>query len=213
MVGGKVLVVGLARNVAVDFKNNFDVLSCALSVFDNVNYYVVESDSSDNTLEIFHSIRLKSPNFDFVSLGDLSDQLPNRLDRIVRCRNAYLDYFFKRRDQFDYLIVADLDGVNEGLSASALSSVWSQGVEWDGVFANQSSFYYDVWALRHDAWCPGDCWQNYRFLKGIGHSEERAVWEAVFSKMIHLTKHFPWISVRSAFGGLGILKASSREIE
>ena len=206
---GKALVAGLARNVANVFEKNFEALSSAMSVFDSVCYYVVESDSSDNTLEIFRSIKLKSPNFDFVSLDNLSDQLPNRVNRIVHCRNAYLDYFFEHRDQFDYLIVADLDGVNESLSASALSSVWSKGVEWDGVFANQSSLYYDIWALRHDAWCPGDCWQNYRFLMGIGHSEEQALWEAVFSKMIKIPRDHNWISVRSAFGGLGIYKAAS----
>ena len=209
MVYGKALVVGLARNVGNVFEKNFEALSSAMSVFDSVCYYVVESDSSDNTLEIFHLIKLKSPNFDFVSLGNLSDQLPNRVDRIVHCRNAYLDYFFEHRDKFDYLIVADLDGVNEGLSASAMSSVWSEGVEWDGVFANQSSLYYDVWALRHDAWCPSDCWQNYRFLRELGLSEERALWDAVYSKMIHVPKDYSWIPVRSAFGGLGIYKASS----
>jgi len=209
MVYGKALVVGLARNVGNVFEKNFEALSSAMSVFDSVCYYVVESDSSDNTLEIFHLIKLKSPNFDFVSLGNLSDQLPNRVDRIVHCRNAYLDYFFEHRDKFDYLIVADLDGVNEGLSALALSSVWSKGIEWDGVFANQSSLYYDIWALRHDAWCPSDCWQNYRFLRELGLSEERALWDAVYSKMIHVPKDYSWIPVRSAFGGLGIYKASS----
>jgi len=209
MVYGKALVVGLARNVGNVFEKNFEALSSAMSVFDSVCYYVVESDSSDNTLEIFNSIKFKSPNFDFVSLGNLSDQLPNRVDRIVHCRNAYLDYFFEHRDKFDYLIVADLDGVNEGLSALALSSVWSKGIEWDGVFANQSSLYYDIWALRHDAWCPSDCWQNYRFLRELGLSEERALWDAVYSKMIHVPKDYSWIPVRSAFGGLGIYKASS----
>ncbi len=209
MLGGKVLVVGLARNVADDFEKNFSVLSSAVSIFDDVRYYVVESDSSDNTLEVFSRIKQNSPSFDFTSLGGLSEQLPNRIDRLVHCRNAYLKYFFEHRDEFDYLIVADLDGVNDGLSAVSLASVWSEDVEWDAVFANQSSLYYDIWALRHDYWCPGDCWSNFRFLKEVGHSDEKALWEAVFSKMIRIPTNHSWIRVRSAFGGLGIYKAST----
>lgn len=209
MLGGKVLVVGLARNVGDDFEKNFSVLSSAVSIFDDVRYYVVESDSSDNTLEVFSRIKQNSPSFDFTSLGSLSEQLPNRIDRLVHCRNTYLKYFFEHRDEFDYLIVADLDGVNDGLSAASLASVWSGDVEWDAVFANQSSLYYDVWALRHDYWCPGDCWSNFRFLKEVGHSDERALWDAVFSKMIRIPTNHSWIRVRSAFGGLGIYKAST----
>ena len=209
MLGGKVLVVGLARNVADDFEKNFRVLSSAVSIFDDVRYYVVESDSSDNTLEVFSRIKQNSPSFDFTSLGCLSKQLPNRIDRLVHCRNTYLKYFFEHRDEFDYLIVADLDGVNDGLSAASLASVWSENVEWDAVFANQSSLYYDIWALRHDYWCPGDCWSNFRFLKEVGHSDEKALWDAVFSKMIRIPTNHSWIRVRSAFGGLGIYKAST----
>ena len=209
MLGGKVLVVGLARNVGDDFEKNFRVLSSAVSIFDDVRYYVVESDSSDNTLEVFSRIKQNSPSFDFTSLGCLSEQLPNRIDRLVHCRNTYLKYFFEHRDKFDYLIVADLDGVNDGLSAASLASVWSEDVEWDAVFANQSSLYYDIWALRHDYWCPGDCWSNFRFLKEVGHSDERALWDAVFSKMIRIPTNHSWIRVRSAFGGLGIYKAST----
>ena len=209
MLGGKVLVVGLARNVADDFEKNFRVLSSAVSIFDDVRYYVVESDSSDDTLEVFSRIKQNSPSFDFTSLGGLSRQLPNRIDRLVHCRNAYLKYFFEHRDEFDYLIVADLDGVNDGLSAASLASVWSGDVEWDAVFANQSSLYYDIWALRHDYWCPGDCWSNFRFLKEVGHSDEKALWDAVFSKMIRIPTNHSWIRVRSAFGGLGIYKAST----
>ena len=209
MVGGKVLVVGLARNVADDFEENFKVLTSAMSIFDDVSYYVVESDSSDNTLQVFDRINGALPSFEFASLGNLSADLPNRIDRLVHCRNAYLEYFFERRDEFDYLIVADLDGVNDGLSAASLASIWSVDMEWDGVFANQSSLYYDIWALRHEYWSPGDCWSNFRFLKGVGLSDERALWDAVFSKMIQIPIEHPWIRVRSAFGGLGIYKAST----
>lgn len=209
MLGGKALIVGLARNVADDFEKNFKVLAAAVSIFDDVGYYVVESDSSDSTLEVFNRIKQYLPSFDFISLGCLSERLPNRIDRLVYCRNTYLKYFFEHRDEFDYLIVADLDGVNDGLTAASLASVWSGDLDWDGVFANQSSLYYDIWALRHDYWCPGDCWSNYRFLKGVGHSEEKALWDAVFSKMILIPTNHSWIRVRSAFGGLGIYRAST----
>ena len=209
MLGRRVLVAGLARNVADGFEKNFQIIVSAMSVFDDVRYFVVESDSSDSTLEVLERVKQSLPSFDFVSLGELCERLPNRIDRLVYCRNAYLKYFFQHRDEFDYLIVADLDGVNNGLSGASLASLWSEDLEWDGVFANQSSLYYDIWALRHDYWCPGDCWSNFRFLKGVGHSDEKALWDAVFSKMIRIPTNHSWIPVRSAFGGLGIYKAST----
>lgn len=209
MVRGRGLIVGLVRDVSFDFEKNIRILDEAFQDFEELSYYVVESDSSDETLLELERAKGYLNKFSYVSLGALSPKIPNRVERITFCRNAYLDYFFEHRDKFDYLIVADLDGINEGLSALALSSIWSEGVEWDGVFANQSSLYYDIWALRHDAWCPSDCWQNYRFLRELGLSEERALWDSVYSKMIHVPKDYSWIPVRSAFGGLGIYKASS----
>ena len=209
MPQGRGLVVGLVRDVAFDFEKNICILNEAFQDFQELFYYVVESDSSDETLHELERAKGYLNNFNYVSMGALSSKFPSRVERIMFCRNAYLEYFYSNRNSFDYLIIADLDGVNAGLTAQSVETCWSGELEWDGVFANQSSLYYDIWALRHDAWCPGDCWQNYRFLRGVGCSDERSLWDAVYSKMIHIPKDYMWIPVRSAFGGLGIYKAST----
>jgi hypothetical protein len=206
---GRALVVGLARNIASSFEANIRVLAEAFSCFEELSFYLVESDSSDTTVEELARARDYIENFSYVSLGALVDKFPKRVERITFCRNSYLKYFLSKKADFDYLIVADMDGVNCGLTAESVASCWSTDLEWDAVFPNQSSLYYDIWALRHDAWCPGDCWKNYRFLKSVGQSDENALWQAVFSKMITIPIDYDWIPVRSAFGGLGIYKASS----
>ena len=207
MAHGRALLVGLIRNSEVDFEINFKKLMSAMSVFETTDVYIVESDSSDGTVSVLERISKNNPYFRYKSFGRIRDRLPNRLDRLVYCRNEYLRYFFKKRDRFDYLVVADLDGVNDGVTAESLESCWSTDCDWDAAFANQQELYYDIFALRHWCWCPGDCWSNYRFLKGLGLSDDRAVWDAVYSKMVNIPVDHDWIKVDSAFGGLGIYKA------
>ena len=207
---GRALVVGIVRNVELTFEKDFFALSKALSFFDRVNYYVIESDSSDCTIDVLKKIKLRNINFEYKSLGDLKKNLiEDRIERITYCRNKYLDYFFDNRKNFDYLVVADMDGVNIHITKEAVLSSFSVDVNWDAVFANQSALYYDIWALRQDGWCPADCWENYEFLKKMKFSDRRARWDAIYSKMIKVPEDAGWISVRSAFGGLGIYNANS----
>ena len=76
------------------------------------------------------------------------------------------------------------------------------------VLANAAPRYYDVWALRHDRWCPQDCWHPI-WGRPEEESFEAAKFREVFARQIEIPAALPPIAVRSAFGGLGIYRLSA----
>jgi hypothetical protein len=200
-------VVGLVRNGQKTLRHELAVLRRATRGFARLHYLIVESDSSDATLEVLGRLQAEMPNFRSISLGALADRHPLRTDRMASCRNRYLDELSQNPlyANVDYVMVADLDGVNRHLTAQAIATCWQSPLPWDVCAANQRDAYYDVWALRHAAWCPDDCWRLYHRLRPLfGH--EQALTLAVHSRMVRLAPTDDWIEVDSAFGGLAIYR-------
>ena len=206
----KILIVGLARNCEVAIEHEILKINSAFSKAKTINFLIIESDSDDRTVATLEKLS-KNNNFEFITLGSLRNQYPKRTERIAVCRNRYLEELRTRNEynDIDYVVVADLDGVNSELTASAVESCWNLSEDWDACFANQSKAYYDIWALRHKTWCPNDCWQTYRFLQSNGVGKFSALEAAVYSRMISINDNNDPIEVDSAFGGLGIYKKSA----
>jgi hypothetical protein len=109
---------------------------------------------------------------------------------------------------FDHLIVFDLDDVN---TMSIPVKTFVEAIEFldscgrnAGVFANQLP-YYDLWALRHEVWCPGDCWSEV--VKRPAYlPKHRAIERYVGSRQIQIEPNARPVPVQSAFGGLAIYK-------
>jgi hypothetical protein len=206
-----VVIVGLARNCQRTLRADVARLSWAAGAFRRRQVLVVESDSTDGTRDILAKMAKQTSDFRSLSLGNLQQQCPLRTDRIAYCRNAYLAELrtSPTYSGVDYVIVADLDGVNSRLTPAALATCWSDHVgSWDVCTANQSGPYYDVWALRHPAWCPGDCWAAFQELEPI-FGTKAALQLAVWSKMVHIPRTAAPIQVRSAFGGLAVYRAAA----
>lgn len=205
----KILVVGLARDCGTKLESEIHIINSAFSESASVSWLVIESDSNDNTLEKLNELSANN-NFDFISLGNLRSKFPKRTERIAKCRNRYIEEirFNSKFDDIDYVVIADLDGVNSKLTSMGVSSCWHLAEEWDACFANQPEAYYDIWALRHKIWSPNDCWKNRDFLIEHGKSKNDATNAAVYSRMIKIKEDMPPIEVESAFGGLGIYKKS-----
>ena len=203
----RLLIVGLVRNCEKTIESEVHKINSAFSEAESVNWLIIESDSDDGTLAKLEKLN-KNTYFDFITMGMLRKQYPRRTERIAKCRNRYLEELRinKKYKDINYVVVVDLDGVNSELTQSAVKSCWELDEEWDACFANQSKAYYDIWALRHKAWCPSDCWQTYSFLLNHGVSKFEALDKAVYSRMINLKLHYNPIEVDSAFGGLGIYK-------
>ena len=197
------LIAGLARNCAKSLHAEIKNLREAFSEAAHIGWIIVESDSDDQTPAVLAQLTLEIPHFTLLSLGKVADKIPLRAPRIAYCRNQYLHYLDQNRDRYDFLVVADLDGINDGLSARAVNSCGTRN-DWDVCTANQNGPYYDIWALRHEDWSPNDCWRQFNFYRAHGYAHERALQSAVYSRMVRIDSNEAWIPVESAFGGLGI---------
>ena len=172
----KILLVGTVSNVAKTIKKELKVLNRALSVFDNVRIYLVESDSTDNTVEILKKIELTQINFEFTSLGMLKEKLPNRIARIAHCRNNYVEYIrsYCQKFNLDYVAVADLDGMNPKIGKQGILSCFDSNIEWAGMMANQKFGYYDIYALRSKNWIEEDCFRHLSRVKEKNFSKKQS---------------------------------------
>jgi hypothetical protein len=206
-VNANFLVVGLVRNCAKVLESDIVRLEAALARMQSVYWLLIESDSTDETIDILSDISKTKDNFEFISLGTLRERLPLRSDRVAHCRNAYLAEIESNplyRD-IEYVIVSDFDGLNTTITEKAIFSCWQRD-DWDVCTANQSGPYYDIWALRHKDWCPNDCFAHYRFLARYDTNEEDIMYASVYSKMITIPYESEWIEVDSAFGGLAVYR-------
>lgn len=201
----KVLVAGTIRDGATSVSNSIEKISEAFEGIAKVKWFVVESDSTDATVRVLDDIAKTKKDFRYISLGNLSLKHPKRTDRIANARNVYLKEFQNELDYLDctHLVVADLDGVNNLISKTAIQSTFDLNAR-DVFTANQLGPYYDIWALRHDLWSPNDCWNELEFYKRWYRWPEYALQKSVLSRMIRIPRDADPIEVQSAFGGLAI---------
>jgi glycosyltransferase involved in cell wall biosynthesis len=203
------LLAGAVRNCGKTLRNDVKRLQSAMNAVGTLHWLIVESDSGDDTVSVLHALRSEITNFKAVSLGKLRTHIPQRTARIAHCRNVYLDLIAGDPDyqNLDYLVVADLDGINDMISENAFLSCFERD-DWDVCTANQRGPYYDILALRHPVWSPSDCLAQFRLLMRGGLSEGKALFAAVYSKMIRIDESSDWMPVTSAFGGLAIYRRS-----
>lgn len=166
-MSGGILLVGTISSVASTIERELKVILRALNSFKNIEIFLVESDSSDNTLEVLRKIQKKDSRLIFISKGHLRQQFSNRIERIAYCREVYVE-FIKSNYQarkWSFVAVADIDGMNFKLSKKGIQSCLDAKLEWDGMMANQRYGYYDIYALRADGWVENDCFSRLQELK------------------------------------------------
>jgi hypothetical protein len=205
----EIVILGICRDLGSSLSSTLKGLEDAFRSFQRVHIRVVESDSSDETVRVLNEYRRENRNFDFESLGQLETQISDRWERIAFCRNRVAGILKtdRRLTECKWVVVADLDGVNEALIAEAIESCWSRS-DWDVCAANQSAPYYDVFALRHPTWSPNDCWRYEEELISLGMHPAIAREEAIYKRQKQIPQKEEWIPVNSAFGGLALYKRS-----
>lgn len=206
------LIVGLARNSEKSLAGEVQRITRLMSSFyTEIDFFVVESDSSDNTVEVLGHLNTSMPNFKFETLGNLEESIPNRIERLRYCRNRYVYQFRERQNlmgrMYSEILVVDLDIRNRALKLKDLSRLFHLDFEWAALFANQKGRYFDIYALRHDSWMPTDCFTEVTKLKEKGLSGEEAKQLAIWSRMRKINKDGAPIPVDSAFGGMGLYKS------
>jgi hypothetical protein len=223
MLLGKLLVVGTARDCEATLEKNVNRIARACRDFEEVSFYIVESDSKDATKEILFKLHKKIPNFNYTSLGFLDDLIPERVDRIRFCRNKYIHFLKNRQnstERCDFVLVVDLDRVNSKFSRRSVISCFSTNQCWDACFANQRFGYYDLYALRAENWITYDIFKELRSaLSKVPVTnrkwskvrryfiEDRLRKEIIYNNMRRIPSNHSWIKVQSAFGGAAIYRA------
>lgn len=223
MTNLKFLVVGTVSNVENQLRGDLAKINKSLRRIGQVETFLVESDSRDGTKSVLEAFRKNDKLFSFESLGDLQERIPNRIERIRFCRNQYIEYIRRNSNlgRWDFIVVADLDGMNSAISTKKVVGAINNSSHWDVCFSNQTLGYYDVYALRSKGWLENDCFEeliklkekypfkqrsNYSFfgfLLAFKHFDKLRV-DAIYSNMRRLKGGL--IRVDSAFGGFAIYK-------
>lgn len=217
----RILVVGTVRDVSKNFQRDIVRIQKALFDFDQISFFFVESDSTDNTLRLLKKLSVEIINFKYISLGQLSPNVASRIERIRISRNSYVSFIRENSSEYDYVVVADMDGINSRLSRRSISKCFEKP-SWDAVFPNQPFGYFDILALRHKFLQPHDYTEELDWRKSLIDTPtnvsklsqrvrlmwqfDRARHDALYSKMLRISKKSNWIEVDSAFGGIGIYK-------
>jgi hypothetical protein len=175
------------------------------------SFVFVVSDSGDDTRAILERWIAAGRRGRVIDLGRLEERLPRRTERIAHARNAGLEEIARHWPGHDHLVVADLDDV---LARPVAADGFAGAAAWldadparAGVLANAVPRYYDIWALRHGRWCPGDCWHPI-WGRPADQTFEAAKFSEVFARQIAIPPSLLPIPVRSAFGGLGLYRPS-----
>lgn len=208
-MSNKVLVVGTIRNCSTKLRK---VVKCLekelLAVGREPEFFLVESDSDDGTVEQLMGLARSKSNFRFVTLGILRLKIPERIQRIAFCRNVYLEELERLNQaegKFDHLVVADFDEVNFRIQFPRNSALIFSD---KSIFtANQFGRYYDILAVRADGWVEEDYRLSIQQLVNAGDQPLQAFLQAVSHKQVHIKPGAAAFEVHSAFGGLAIYPA------
>jgi len=201
----KIVLASIAKDIEKTFHLDYSRIIDAFSDFEIVKWIIIESNSTDESVSILKKFSLKSSILYFEILNDNFENEVFRTQILARARNRYLQLFGEliNRNEIEYLVVCDLNNLNNKLQKKSVGSCWDFN-NWAAVTTNQSGPYYDIWALRHKFWNYTDCWESYSEMNKIYGNSKLALWNTVYSKMIKIPQKSPWINVDSAFGGLAI---------
>ena len=219
-------MVGTVSNVGTVIRGELTRVITALEHLADVSIFLVESDSSDNSIQTLSALQENDSRISFISLGNLRGKIPSRIERIRFCRNQYVEFIRTefQKEGWEFIVVADLDGMNNKITEAGFRSAIENQTKWSGCFANQTKGYYDLYALRCEGWVDRDVFSdlqslkdvspfqqegNYKFIgwiKQFNHFDRLRV-RAIYSKMRKISPNDPWIKVESAFGGLGVYQS------
>jgi len=209
----KLLVAGTARNIISSWSSTSKSLQIIFDAVDDYKCVIVESNSTDGTLEALRSWEAEDNRRQVIAVGDLQD--PSRTGRIAFCRNKYMDVLQDYFGDFPHTLIVDLD---ESLAIEPefkqqLNACFKRD-DWDAVASNRRGKYYDIWALR----CPAlgvtyDCWQmafkpQHKITSKLSFGSGPDPEKYVYSKQKVITGD-QWIECQSAFGCMALYKSNS----
>lgn len=140
---------GIAKNVANVVRHSITYVEEAAKLFSDYKVVIYENDSTDGTLDIL--LEWQKNNENVVIISEILNAPPQRdLNIMAYARNKYLDYVKKYYNDYDILIVFDMDfihpwdydGIRESLDYIDL---WNSVCSY-GVFNSNDLRLYDAFA-------------------------------------------------------------------
>jgi hypothetical protein len=224
-----VIIAGAARDIEKYWENTKKSLDIIIKSVDNYLCIIVESNSTDNSLQCLNNWANNDSKKVIISLG--KQDLFIRTQRIAEARNTYMNYINNNKlyNTYDYLLVVDLDDVLniEDNFKEQLNSCFKI-TDWDAMASNRNDKYYDIWALRSKSEilnCDFDCINiKYHIIRiKAPHTKHTLVLKRVRIEEPNvqryldnpdiLHKNIPrstgFIPCTSAFGGMVLYKLNS----
>ena len=207
-----IIICGIVRDAERGLKANVPVIKAFCDKCKDYKVVIFENDSKDSTKRILKDWAKESAQHVFVICSDTdgSRTIPRsrevkanrffcrqRIEKMARLRNQYLDYVEAQGWTADYLMVVDLDVAQ--LFLGGILSSFESNVEWDAVTAFGYSTsprlkrrYHDTYALTK--WGEQDRPQTEAMT--IRYADELG----------GLRPNDEWLRIYSGFGGLAIYR-------
>jgi len=201
-----VVICGCCRNVERYIERNLFIINEIGKRFFDYKVIIYENDSTDNTRQLL--ITCKNEKTEFIFENNVA--ISNRTERIAHCRNKILEIVNSKYLNYDYMLMLDLDDVlyQGNLQNTIHSCFLYKAEQWDAMFANCNTKYYDIYALRKKNYLMSCCWNNVNVLKQKGIPHNMAYNECIDKFIINYPANGKLIPVISAFGGAGLYKMS-----
>ena len=208
------VIIGCAKNVGAHLPSSLATIDAVRSLWLNAAVVIAENGSTDSTKQFLAAYAAKTDQTHILTLDAEANPIPSRTDRLALVRNRLLDFVHETYPTFDYVLSVDLDGILDGFKSSGLADVFKSfpTASWDGLFANVTGKYYDIWALRRpDIGLTYDCWDMIRHLQLEGSVSRADAKKACVTQFQTVIKPSPsrLIAVDSAFGGLGLYRLAA----
>ena len=209
----KIVFCGLSKNCGTSLIKNLEFINNFIDTYKDLDIrsIVVESDSTDGSLEYLKKLEAKSSIELFIE-NNLESTFPSRIERIAICRNVGLNYIKKNYESLSDLIYVPYDNdidlflnTNEIKFMELIESMFNNE-NISALFPISDPYYYDIFALRAKGWV------NYNAQKIVGKLKRNVklfsfIWNYVFIFRKQLPPNkIKILDVNSAFGGIGIYK-------
>ena len=205
------VIIGCAKNVASQLPKTLEKIEAIRALWLEAAVVIAENGSTDGTKRLLDDYKAK-PHTHILTLDTSANAIPSRTQRLALIRNTLLDFIHATYPTYDYILMADMDGVLDTFHPESLALAFKPSMPaWDALFANVRGSYYDVWALRSKFLeFEYDCWDMVRHsMVQFGMSRADARQGFVLNKQITIPIHpRTLLPVESAFGGLGLYRLS-----
>lgn len=203
-------ICSIVRNADKLLEKNIPHIEKLRTKFKKSTVIVFENDSNDNTKSIlknwsgnFDNVIVQCENFNqnTIPKKDLNGVnkffSKERISKMVKYRNQYLEKLRNLNFNYDYVIVIDID--IENFSLNGIAHSFGLANQWDVVTANGYSYSSSLQRRYHDTYA----------LVEIGNEFEAQTEQIIFNnqkKWSFLRSGIPMIPVYSAYGGLAIYR-------